>query len=134
MRRDYLIACLAGLVIENAAAQSLPPVPFSSVVPTAAKRQIGFFSALNADCSTAGDIDSRLIKQPAHGTVELDDGLGYASYPATNQRFVCNQRPVMGVRVFYTSNDGYTGKDAFQAEFLAPNGQDIILKYSVTVK
>jgi hypothetical protein len=41
---------------------------------------------------------------------------------------------VMGVRVLYTSKDGYTGKDSFEAEFLAPAGQDVIWKYSVTVK
>jgi len=118
----------------GALAQTLPPVPISSTVPTGIKRQIGFFTSLNADCTTNGDIQSRLVKQPSNGTVELDDGPGYPSFAPTSQRQICNSRLVMGVRVFYTSKDGFTGKDSFEAEFFAPAGQDIVWKYSVTVK
>ncbi len=118
----------------TAAAQSLPAVPRSSTVPTGIKREIGFFASLNADCSPNGDIQSRLIKPPANGTAELEDGPGYTNYPIINQRYSCNNRQVMGVRVFYTSKDGFTGKDSFEAEFFAPAGQDVIWKYSITVK
>jgi hypothetical protein len=134
MRYSWAVAGFAVLLAGNACAQTLPPVPRSSTVPTAQKRQVGFFYFLNADCSSAGDIDSRLTKAPANGTVELDEGLGYSTFTQDNQRYSCNGRPVMGVRVFYTSKDGYVGKDAFTAEFLSPNGQDYVWKYSVTVK
>ena len=66
--------------------------------------------------------------------MELEDGPGYANFPIMNQRYACNNRQVMGVRVFYTSKEGFTGKDPFEAEFFAPAGQDIVWKYSVTVK
>jgi hypothetical protein len=134
MRYGCLLGALTALAVDAAAAQTLPPVPISSTVPAGIKRQIGFFASLNADCSTNGDIQSRLIKQPANGTVELDDGLGYPTYPQNNQRYACNSRMVMGVRVFYTSKDSFTGKDSFETEFFAPAGQDIIWKYSVTIK
>jgi hypothetical protein len=134
MRYLWLVAGVAVFAAGNVCAQTLPPVPISSTVPTAVKRQVGFFHWLNADCSSMGDIESRLAKPPANGTVELDEGLGYANYAQTNQRYNCNGRPVMGVRVFYTSKDAYTGKDSFTAEFLTPSGQDFVWKYSVTVK
>ena len=134
MRYSCLLAFLGFAAIAPAAAQTVPPVPVSSTVPAGVKRQIGFFTSLNADCTPNGDVQSRLPKQPANGTVELDDGFGYPAYPQTNQRYACNSRMVMGVRVFYTSKDGFTGKDSFEAEFLAPAGQDVVWKYSVTVK
>jgi hypothetical protein len=133
MRCFCLIAFFCAIA-GTAAAQSMPPVPRSSTVPTGIKREIGFFTSLNADCSPNGDIQSRLIKPPANGTVELVDGPGYPTYLPTNQRFICNRHQVMGVRVFYTSKDGFVGKDRFEAEFFAPAGQDITWKYSVTVK
>ena len=134
MRKAFAVAFLGAAIAGLAYAQTIPPVPISSTVPAGIKRQIGFFTSLNADCTTNGDVQSRLIKPPANGTVELDDGPGYPSYPQNNQRFACNGRQVMGVRVFYTSKDGFTGKDAFETEFFAPAGQDIVWKYSVTVK
>jgi hypothetical protein len=134
MRYGCLLACLGFTVVGSAAAQTIPPVPISSTVPTGIKRQIGFFTSLNADCTPNGEIQSRLPKQPANGTVELDDGYGYPTYPQTTPLHACNSRMVIGVRVFYISKDGYTGKDSFQAEFLTPTGQDVVYKYSVTVK
>ena len=118
----------------TAAAQTFPTQPASSTVPTGVKRQIGFFASVNADCSPNGDIQSRLTKQPVNGTVELDDGPGYPFYAAGSQRYACSSRQVMGVRVMYTSKDGFTGKDSFETQFFTPSGQEIVWKYSVTVK
>jgi hypothetical protein len=117
-----------------AVAQTIPPRPIAAIVPTGIKRQIGFFAVLNADCTPQGDVQSRVTQQPANGTVELDDGIGYTTFPPNNQRFHCNTHPVTGVRVFYQSKDGYIGKDHFDADFFAPAGQEILWKYTVTVK
>ena len=115
-------------------AQTFPTIPISSTVPTGVKRQLGFFTSLNADCSTTGDVQSRLVKQPANGAVELEDGYGYPNYEITNQRYGCNRGIVMGVRVFYTSQEGYLGQDGFETEFFTPTGAEVVWKYSVTVK
>ena len=115
-------------------AKFIPAIPISSTVPTGLKRQLGFFTSLNADCSTTGDVQSRLTKQPANGAVELEDGYGYPNYEITNQRYGCNRKMVMGVRVFYTSKDGYLGKDTFETEFFTPTGADVVWTYTVTVK
>jgi hypothetical protein len=133
MRYIYSIAflCVMTAAVE---AQTYPTVPRSSTVPTGVKRQIGFFTSQNADCTTNGDIQSRLTKAPANGTVELDDGPGYPFYVAGSPLNACNSRQVMGVRVMYTSKDGYTGKDSFESQFFTPTGAEIVWKYSVTVK
>ena len=115
-------------------AQTFPTIPISSTVPTGVKRQLGFFTSLNADCSTTGDVQSRLVKQPANGAVELEDGYGYPNYEITNQRYGCNRGIVMGVRVFYTSQEGYLGQDGFETEFFTPTGAEVVWEYSVTVK
>ena len=115
-------------------AQTVPPQTFSPTVPTGKKRPVGFFASLNPDCSAIGDIDARVIKQPENGTVEVEAGTGFTGYAEKNQRYACNLKPSQGMRIFYTSKDGFLGKDAFEVEFLGGLGGDIIWKYSVTVK
>jgi hypothetical protein len=130
-----LTALIAGLVGSGAVlAQTIPPTVISPVVPTGKERQVGFFTSINPDCSSAGDIDPRIIKQPQNGTVEVEPGPGFANYPANNPRNVCNTKQVQGIRVKYTSKEGFAGKDSFDVEFLTPLGGDIIWKFSVTVK
>jgi hypothetical protein len=115
-------------------AQTTAPATFSPVVPVGKARQVGFFTALNPDCTGAGDIDARVTKEPHNGTVQVEPGAGFTNYPQTNPRNACNTKQVQGMRITYTSKEGYTGKDAFEVEFLAPMGGDIVWKYSVTVK
>ena len=132
--RYRLILGFIGVCTAGAIAQTFPAIPISSTVPTGVKRQLGFFTSLNPDCSTTGDVQSRLVKQPANGLVELEDGYGYPNYEITNQRYGCNRQLLMGVRVFYTSKDGYLGKDTFETEFFTPTGADVVWMYSVTIK
>jgi hypothetical protein len=133
MRHFCLIAFFCGIA-GTAVAQTLPTQPHSSTVPTGVKRQIGFFTSQNADCTLNGDVQSRLVKAPANGSVELEDGPGYPHYAQGSALHDCNKRPAMGVRVMYTSKDGYTGKDSFEAQFFTPSGVEVVWKYSVTVK
>ncbi len=117
-----------------ALAQSQPPVTMTPVVSAGKMRQVGFFTSLNPDCSTTGDIDARLTQQPREGAVELEQGTGFPVYPERNPRAMCNTRQVQGIRVKYTPKDGFIGKDVFEVEFLTPAGSDVTWKYSVTVK
>jgi hypothetical protein len=121
------------LVGHDVVAQSLPPVNLSPVVPSGAKRQLAFVSALNPDCSSAGEIEVRVIKSPKNGTVEIENGFGYPNYDEKNQRYSCNTRLVQGVRISYTSAEGFIGKDHFDLDLFALSA-DVIWKYSVTVK
>jgi hypothetical protein len=115
-------------------AQSQPAVTMTPVVPTGKMRQVGFYTSINPDCSNTGDIDARITQQPQQGTVELEQGAGFSFFHEKNPRSACNTRQVQGIKVKYTSKDGFTGKDTFEVEFLTPAGGDIVWKYSVTVK
>ncbi len=132
----YLPAMALALLVthSHALAQSLPPLDLHPVVPTGIKRQLAFLAALNANCTSMGDIDVRLTKKPEHGEVEIENGLGYTNFPRINQRYGCNVRLVPGVRINYTSTDGFTGKDRFSIEIFEPGGVEVTGKYAVTVK
>jgi hypothetical protein len=118
----------------DALAQTLPAANLSPTVPTGKKRTVGFFYGLNPDCSSSGEIDARVIKQPENGTVEVEPGTGFTNFPEKNQRYACNLKPSPGLRINYTSKDGFVGKDAFDVEFLSALGGDVVWKYVVTVK
>ena len=117
-------------------AQTVAPLVLAPIVPTGKPRQVGFFAAINPDCSSSGDTDARIIKKPEHGEVELEQGSGFATatYKQDNPRYACNAKAVQGTRVKYTSKDGYIGKDAFEVEFLYSPAGDAIWKFAVTVK
>jgi hypothetical protein len=135
-RWTYVITATLLLVAASGEllAQTLPPQTFAPTVPTGKKRLVGFFTSLNPDCSAIGEIDSRVIKQPENGTVEIEAGTGFTNYPQTNQRYACNLKPSQGLRILYASKEGFLGKDTFDMEFLGGLGGDIVWKYSVTVK
>jgi hypothetical protein len=134
MRSGFVFPAAILLLSASALGQTIAPVTNAVVVPTGKTRQVGFFTSINPDCTGAGDIDPRLIKQPQEGTVELEAGPGFPNYPQNNPRNVCNVKQVQGIRIKYTSKEGYIGKDFFEVEFIAPMGSDIIWKYAVTVK
>jgi hypothetical protein len=133
MRSFLRSAAFLLLVSHDAVAQSLPPVNLSPVVPSGVKRQLAFVSALNPDCSSAGEIDVRVVRSPKNGTVEIENSFGYPNYDEKNQRYSCNTRLVQGVRISYSSAEGFIGKDQFDLDLFALSA-DVIWKYSVTVK
>jgi len=134
MRRVLLTALLFGVTACGALAQSFPPVNFSPVAPSGVKRQVGFFAAVNPDCSSAGDADARISKQPKNGSVTIENGAGYTNFPEKNQRYPCNLKQSQGLRIIYTSKEGFTGQDNFEIEIFGPLGGAVVWKYNVTVK
>jgi hypothetical protein len=130
----FIAALLLTGASQDVLAQQPPPANLSPTVPTGKKRLVGFFTNLNPDCSAIGEIDARVVKQPENGTVEVETGTGFTYYPENNQRHPCNLKPSPGVRVNYTSKEGFIGKDTFVVEFLSGLGNDAIWNYTVTVK
>ncbi len=134
MRRLLLTALLSGAAACAALAQSFPPATFAPVVPSGIKRQIGFFAAVNPDCSSSGDAEARITKQPKNGSVTIENGAGFTNFPEKNQRYVCNVKQSQGLRFIYTSKEGFTGQDHFEVEIFGPLGGAFVWKYHVTVK
>jgi hypothetical protein len=103
MSKCLLAVCVFGLLFSSAFAQDKSPEQlreerarifgieglesqtFTRVVASGNQR-IGFYAALNPDCSATGDVNVRVTKQPEHGTVETVARTDYAHYPKENIR------------------------------------------------
>ena len=116
------------------AAQTQAPLTREPTVVSGKQSQVGFRLAINPDCSSAGEIDARILKKPEHGTLEITEGTAYPRYPEKSDRFHCNEQKVPASLVMYKSDDGYSGKDYIEVEFIGPLGGDFIHKYFITVK
>ncbi len=127
-------ATLLGLALSSLCyAQTYPPVSLTPTVPAGKTSQIGFFFAINPDCSSRGEIDSRIITAPQNGSVVIQPG---ADFPrdAKGRYEACATKLVLGVLIMYTPKEGFTGKDQFDIEFIGPRGGDFTWKYYLNVK
>src|SRR6478672_4581699 len=95
---------------------------FTRIVPSGTNQRIGFFNALNPDCTASGDINVRITKEPEHGAVKITTATNFPGYPKENLRFKCNQHKVKGMQIDYKSAEKYIGDDAFEALVLLPAG------------
>ena len=139
MSRELGLKFLAELAVSALATaachgQTRPPQTVTPTVTPGKQSQVDFFYALDPDCSTRGPGDTRLIKKPEHGSVEIVQGSSFPKYPESSPWFHCNNKKLPGTLVMYKSEDGFAGKDHFDVEFIGPRGADLITRYVVTVK
>ena len=97
-------------------------------------RKIGFFYALNPDCSASGDVNIRATKQPEHGTAEITTATNFPGDPKESDRYKCNQLEVKGMQVSYKSAEKYVGDDALDLLVLFPAGTAWEVRYDVSVR
>jgi hypothetical protein len=81
---------------------------------------LGFYTALQPDCSVAGIVTIRIAKQPEHGSIEMVETTDFPHY--RGPRAKCNQQKVEGVLVTYKSAQKFIGKDAVDLLALMPGG------------
>jgi hypothetical protein len=87
----------------NASWEGLEKKQFTRVVPSGANQRIGFFHAVNPDCTASGNVNVRIIKKPEHGTVETTPTMHFPNYPKESIRSKCNQHRVKGMQINYKS-------------------------------
>ena len=94
-------------------------------------QRIGFFYAVNPDCSANGDINIRVTKQP--GTVETAAATDFPNFERENIRYRCNQQKVRGQQVNYKSAEKYIGSDTLELLVVFPGGfgQEVHLNINV---
>jgi hypothetical protein len=107
---------------------------FTRFVASGAKHRIGFFAALNPDCTASGDVTVRVTKQPEYGTVETIATNHYAHYPKENIRSKCNQHKVKGTLVNYKAAEKYSGNDEFDLLILYPAGFALEYHFDMRVR
>jgi hypothetical protein len=151
MSKFLLTVCTFGLLLSSAFAQEKSPEQyreeqfhifgiegqgsqtFTRVIASGAKQQIGFYVALNPDCSARGEINVRVTKQAEHGTVETVATSDYPHFPKENIRSRCNQHKVKGTLVNYKA-EKYTGNDQFDLLILYPGGFAWELHFDMSVR
>jgi hypothetical protein len=134
--KSLLLTVLAfGLLSSSALAQEGPEKKqFTRVVGSGTKQPIGFYTSLNPDCTTRGNIDIRVTKQPEHGSTETTTTINFPSYPKEHVRFKCNEHKVRGVQFNYKSAEKYVGSDELDLLVLFPAGFAWEVHYNIDVR
>jgi hypothetical protein len=63
-----------------------------------------------------------VLEAPTHGAVKVVEEGIYVAFPPGNPRSACNNRKVPGRKVYYTANDGYSGRDKVVLEGASEDG------------
>ena len=133
--RSILWAAFAVLLpFEPALAQAINPTTVQKVALAAERTNVSGFVDLNPDCSLVGPVIVKIRKEPRHGKVEIEDENGFPGYPSSNPRFHCNKTEVSMKKVYYTSNDNYSGNDKIELEVFSSSGSSWKVLVNVTVK
>src|SRR5215831_19553158 len=102
MKGLLLAVCVLGLLSPSAFAQDRSPEQrredgrglrqerVTRDIPSGTSWRIGFFTALNPDCTSSGNVNIRVTKQPEHGSTETTTATNYPAYPKANLRARCN--------------------------------------------
>ena len=92
------------------------------VVLSGERVRLGFSYGVNPNCSSQGEIKSRLLEHPKNGVVEMVTEKGFPSYPQNNQKYECNEKKSDVRAYYYKSREDFKGKDRFVVEVFFPNG------------
>jgi hypothetical protein len=135
MKNLLLMVLAFGLLSSSAFAQEgLEKREFTRVVASGTNQRIGFFTALNPDCSASGNVNIRVTKKPEHGSTETTTAVNFPSYRKENIRSKCNDHKVRGMQINYKSAEKYVGSDELELLVLFPNGFAWEVRYNIDVR
>ncbi len=106
---------------------------YTRVVVSGKSQRLAFLTSLNPDCTSAGDVDVRVTKEPEHGKVDTSTASLFPNYPKESNRYKCTEHKVKGVQINYKSAEKYTGKDEFDLLILYPGGIASEIHYDMSV-
>jgi hypothetical protein len=127
------VSAPSGPAAGDAASTPSGPQAVRRTAVSGVRLRLDFAAALNPDCSAQGEITTRILTPPAHGTAAVEAGSGFTAYPSTNQRYHCNEKAQSGKILFYKSNSGYMGPDSFTYQTIYPNGVEQRFSMELTV-
>ena len=81
LRIKQLITALLFFSIWPAAAQVVQTPPTNKVALSGERVRVGFSYGVNPDCSSTGEIKSRVLEHPKNGVLEMVTEKGFPSYP-----------------------------------------------------
>src|SRR6266446_682064 len=122
MLRIRLITALLFFSVWPVAAQEISTAPANKIALSGERVRIGFSYHVNPDCSSAGEIKSRLLEQPKNGVVEMVTEKGFTAYAKDDQKYKCNEKQSDLHAYYYKSREDFKGKDRVVVEVFYPNG------------
>jgi hypothetical protein len=123
-----------GLSSSAFAQEGLEKKQWTRVVASGTNTRIGFFYWLNPDCSSGGNVNVRVTKQPEHGSTEAVPTSNFPFFAKDNVRARCNEHKVRGVQLNYKSAEKYVGNDELELLVLFPTGYAWEVHYDVSVR
>ena len=109
-------------------------VEVNRVVASDQKLRLDFLYSLNPDCTSMGFATVRIIEQPKHGRITIENGNGFTNFPQNNLRYECNKIRSDGVIVVYEPEQGFTGVDSANIDAIYASGTSGKRHYSIEVK
>jgi transglutaminase-like putative cysteine protease len=120
------------------AAPAAPAAPktveLNRTVAADGKIRLDFLYSINPDCTSIGFATIRMIEQPKHGKITIENGTGFTNFPDNNPRVECNKRRSDGVVVTYEPAPGYTGPDSVDFDTIFPTGSLSKRHYTIAVR
>jgi hypothetical protein len=118
-----------------ASAPSAPrTLDLSRTVAADHKIRLDFLYSINPDCTSIGFAAIRVLEQPKHGKIAIENGTGFTNFPDSNPRAECNKRRSDGVVVIYQPDPGYTGTDSVDLDSIFPTGFLSKRHYAIDVR
>jgi hypothetical protein len=109
-------------------------VTVARTVLSGERRWVGFHLELNPDCTPVGIPTIFVMTPPSHGTLSVEQGTAYPTFPKENQRYECNRQKALAALIYYQSSAGYAGPDTATIEVLLPSGFVRAYTYTFTVR
>ena len=106
----------------------------SRAVASDQKLRLEFLYSLNADCTSMGFATVRIVEQPKHGRITVENGTGFTNFPQNNQRYECNKSRSDGVIVIYEPDSGFAGTNSVNIDVIFSSGTSGKRHYSIEVK
>ncbi|MGV3634704.1 MAG: hypothetical protein ACO1NY_10190 [Pseudorhodoplanes sp.] len=130
--RAVIVVIIHLALATAAAANELPPANLNPVVLSEASTGILFLHPIvGPNCSTEGSVNIKVIKQPKNGSLEMVDRMGHTAFAKDNQRYKCNESPVAGTWIEYSSKSGFKGSDEIEIQAFWERG--VARKYRLKI-
>jgi hypothetical protein len=96
--------------------------------------RVAAMHTVNADCSSGPVPDVRVVTQPTHGDVRLEQVRTVIDFRAEERRVQCNGKEADARALFYKSRDGFTGQEKITVDVDYKTGTVKRFVYSIAVR
>ena len=98
------------------------------------RSRLDFLFDLAPDCSSAGKPVVRVLEQPQHGTLAIENGQAFTDFPQDDRRAACNTKQSDGTLVFYQPSADYRGADSITLSVTSSVTGTLKRHYAIDVK